>query len=311
MDFISLIRFVATLLITNSHFGDLYPSGYSHLATGGMIGSALFFFCSGYSLYISFNKTKLSGFQWLLKRFLRIYPSMWIFRALSWLFLREDFSWINIIIPGYLFLNVIITFYLVFYFIIRYCSKYLITIMVLLTIPFVTAFFLQSDRYPHFIMEDTSNCFYLHYFYLFAIMLSGAILAKRKNEINSNKYDLLKLFASIGLYYGYKGILIYHELWIFQLFLPLFLIIVMYFFFRASNYIIRINFFRHKKFQSFIFYISNLTLDIYIVQSVCINYAKNYSFPIGYLGAIMLIALLAIILNYLTKQIVKFAYKKL
>jgi len=141
-------------------------------------------------------------------------------------------------------------------------------------------------------------------------MLSGAILAKRNKEINSNKYDLLKLFTSIGLYYGYKGLLIHYELWIFQLLLPLLLIIVMYYFFRASNFIIKKKYFRHKSVQSFIFYISNLTLDIYIVQFVCINYAKNYSFPIGYFGAIVLIALLAILLNYLSKQIVKFAYTK-
>jgi len=253
----------------------------------------------------------MSGYQWLLKRFLRIYPSIWMFRILSWLILREDFSWINIIIPGYLFLNVLIIFYIVFYFIIRYCSKYLMTIMILLVIPFATTFFLQSDRYPDFIIEDTSNSYHLHYFYLFAIMLSGAILAKRNIKINSNKNDLLKLFTSIGLYYGYKWILIQYELWIFQLLLPLLLIIIIYYFYKTSNYIIGKKFFCRKSVQSFIFYISTLTLDIYIVQFVCIRYAKNFPFPIGYLGAIGLIALLAILINYLSKQIVKVFYSKL
>lgn len=56
MDIVSLIRFIATVLITNSHYDDLYPQGYSFLSTGGMIGNALFFWVSGYTLYFSLKK---------------------------------------------------------------------------------------------------------------------------------------------------------------------------------------------------------------------------------------------------------------
>lgn len=56
MDVVSLIRFIATLLITNSHYDKLYPQGFSFLSTGGMIGNALFFWVSGYTLYFSLKK---------------------------------------------------------------------------------------------------------------------------------------------------------------------------------------------------------------------------------------------------------------
>lgn len=41
MNFVSFIRFVAAVLITNSHFDGLYPAGFSWMSTGGALGNAL------------------------------------------------------------------------------------------------------------------------------------------------------------------------------------------------------------------------------------------------------------------------------
>lgn len=49
---IDLLKFLAVLLITNSHFDKLYPESISFLGTGGAIGDALFFFCSGFTLFL-------------------------------------------------------------------------------------------------------------------------------------------------------------------------------------------------------------------------------------------------------------------
>ena len=180
-----------------------------------------------------------------------------------------------------------------------------------MAIPFTTIFFLKMDSCPEFIIEDTANYYRLHYFYLFAIMLFGAFLAQKKHDIKSDKYDLLKLFISAGVYYGYKGILIKYHLGALQLILPLFLIIVIYYAYKAANHIITASFLQKKQIRSFIVYISNLTLDIYIVQFVCIGYAKKFQFPLGYLVAIGLITISAILLNYSSKFIVNFLYTKL
>lgn len=48
---IDILRFIAALLITNSHLGVMYGK-YSFLSTGGTIGDALFFFCSGFTLFL-------------------------------------------------------------------------------------------------------------------------------------------------------------------------------------------------------------------------------------------------------------------
>lgn len=48
---IDIMKFLAVLLITNSHMDKLYGD-YNVFATGGAIGDVLFFFCSGYTLFL-------------------------------------------------------------------------------------------------------------------------------------------------------------------------------------------------------------------------------------------------------------------
>ena len=81
MNFISLLLFIATCLITNSHFDTLYGS-YSFLSTGGMIGNGLFFFVSGYTMYLSLQRIRINRNEiifWFTRRFVRIYPAYWVY----------------------------------------------------------------------------------------------------------------------------------------------------------------------------------------------------------------------------------------
>ena len=47
---IDIVKFLAVLLIINSHADVMYPH-YKMLATGGAIGDCLFLFCSGFTLF--------------------------------------------------------------------------------------------------------------------------------------------------------------------------------------------------------------------------------------------------------------------
>lgn len=49
--FIDILKFFAIVLIINSHMEPAYGN-YAYLASGGAIGLALFFFCSGFTLSI-------------------------------------------------------------------------------------------------------------------------------------------------------------------------------------------------------------------------------------------------------------------
>lgn len=72
---IILLKFIAAFLITYSHMGILFPK-YGSLVTGGAIGDGLFFFCSGFTLFMG----RQDGFpNWYKRRINRIYPTiiMW------------------------------------------------------------------------------------------------------------------------------------------------------------------------------------------------------------------------------------------
>lgn len=47
--FVDWLKVVAAMLITNSHYADIWP--VSAMAMGGHIGNCLYFFLSGFCLY--------------------------------------------------------------------------------------------------------------------------------------------------------------------------------------------------------------------------------------------------------------------
>ena len=70
--FVILIRALAAITITNAHYTGVYPSDL--IANGGLLGDVLFFSVSGFCL-----ASTSGGFgQWYLKRFLRIYIPTWV-----------------------------------------------------------------------------------------------------------------------------------------------------------------------------------------------------------------------------------------
>ena len=73
--FIVLIRALAAIVITNSHYTGVYPSDL--IANGGLLGDVLFFAVSGFCL----ASTKGSFRKWYLRRFIRVYVPMWMIRV--------------------------------------------------------------------------------------------------------------------------------------------------------------------------------------------------------------------------------------
>ena len=68
-NFVNYLRVIATVLITNSHFSNIWP--ISAMAAGGLLGNILFFAVSGFCLYAIKDKF----LKWISKRVLRIYPA--------------------------------------------------------------------------------------------------------------------------------------------------------------------------------------------------------------------------------------------
>ena len=69
---IELFKFIAVVLVINSHMELLYGK-YSFLATGGAIGDCMFFFASGFTIFLGRGGT---FDNWYKRRIRRIYPSL-------------------------------------------------------------------------------------------------------------------------------------------------------------------------------------------------------------------------------------------
>lgn len=316
MNAVTIVKILATLLITNSHFDGLYPPCISMLATGGMIGNALFFFISGYTLYFSISKlsSKRDNIAWFVRRIFRIYPSVWIFSLLIWTmgnFVDLDgFSSLTIkdfFITKYWFVNAIIVCYVLYYLIMRSKSNRKI-IAILMLISYIVLFFMlflfKKDEFGFIIEDIEGRNIYFRYLYLFSIMLFGGWTASRfkENMIVRGKWRTCSvMIGSIVCYYGLKYVCIYSNMFYLQIMVPVLLTITTFFIwqfalsFKYSN-IGRVT-------GNVLKYVSGLTLDIYIVQFVLIWLFEKIDFPFGFIGAILSITLASILLNYVSKRI--------
>lgn len=80
---IDILKCFAAIVITNSHMDILYPK-FGALATGGAIGDVLFFFCSGFTLFLG----RMGRFDnWYKRRINRIYPTVFAWAILGSLYL--------------------------------------------------------------------------------------------------------------------------------------------------------------------------------------------------------------------------------
>ena len=115
-DYIYLLKFLAIILITNSHFKPIYTGSLVPLAFGGAMGCSIFFFVSGYTLALS---KKDNFWKWIGRRYLRIYPTAWLYFLLTGVMFGEwHSSWQNwVFLNSTWFLSAIVTFYLLFFFV--------------------------------------------------------------------------------------------------------------------------------------------------------------------------------------------------
>lgn len=177
---IVLFKFFAALLITYSHMGLLFPK-FGGMVTGGAIGDGLFFFCSGFTLFLGRD----GGFlNWYKRRVSRIYPSIIMWALLSavvfgWTWYVTDL----ITTPKYWFIPCIMVYYAIFYVIRRYLMKYMKAVFVgsLLIITALSFFVLDMERSVMYAQVSFMRIYY------FMFMLLGAITAldlrKSDNEM--------------------------------------------------------------------------------------------------------------------------------
>jgi peptidoglycan/LPS O-acetylase OafA/YrhL len=301
---IDFIKFIAAILITNSHMGHLYPQGLSLLATGGAIGDALFFFCSGFTLFLK----PMGRFDnWYKKRINRIYPTVIAWALLRIMITFGDIRIFDTIINGGgWFVSCIMMYYIVAYFIERFFSKHLNLVFCITAVIVVVVYALWERPDTYSMYGET----YFKWISFFIIMLLGAIVGKRtllneEKRINTpaNVYYLLSgLIVSIILYYGVLILstkyAIFNLLQIITL-IPLVSIVVSMYGLSKSQYANAL--LLNKYIKWIVMFIGNLCLEIYLTQTYLLRMDLRIPFPINYISMFIMIFLAAYVLRCLAR----------
>ena len=302
----SLVRCLAVLLITNSHFDDLYPD--ARLGTGGALGNTLFFLLSGYGLAISLRSGSASGEKfgdYWLRRLGKIFPVLWLVTLVAILF-NDEWSAMSVsdwffkmVWPlQYWFICAIVVCYALFYWLGKRSGKALWLSIMLLGIPYFFCYFLFLDL-SQFSIENS----YFKWIVYFQIMLFGAWLSKQPFHANPAK-DASMLMVCVLMFFGIKLSLAFLHLWWLQFLLHLILFPFALFAFRFLSAPVVVEFIRSVGLYPTAVFLAGLTLEIYLVQVPLIPVIarQHWGFPIGWFVAIATIPVLAFIANKTTNR---------
>ena len=304
------MKAIAAFFITWFHFKWFVPSHFAPLFVGGAFGNSLFFFCSGYLL--KFREEKYFG-QWILAKYLRLMPVVWVTFTLCcvthfytdcrW----EPTSFRQWILPEYYwFVCSILLYYLICWICRRFlfnknCRKNTVIMIVVTCVIQVLWYFLLCDTTNVNIDEG-----YIKAWYFFAFFLWGYYCKLKQTDHNKQKWGILFAPLILGLFFVYKYISannFYFAYWQ-VLFVPLLLCFVIMSF-RELAYLltsVRVPILL----KQMIIFISNITLEIYIVQIHVLEFVMpRVLFPYNILVSIFFILLFA----YLVHKSVDFMSK--
>lgn len=286
---IDFVKVIATLLVLNSHMGICYGS-HSVLATGGGIGDALFFFVSGFTLFIG---RRMDFVNWYKRRIGRIYPTVIAMGLIACLIFGADFSFVEVMSVGnYWFLQCILVCYLLLYPVIRYewnlswCIGGSIAVM-------VGAFFLFDFNGQLF--YGVNNLF--RWIVYFSVMLIGGGIYLNASMIQYRWWSIPLTIGCVVAWYLCNYIGMGNALQLLS-YIPLIGICVGMYQVGKSPSIERL--FERKISGNVLFIIGNLCLESYLIQKFIFTDTLNGLFPLNILLIIIAVLLSAYLLHILS-----------
>lgn len=310
---IDILKFFAVLLITNSHFDEEYVY-CKQLATGGAIGDALFFFCSGYTLFLG----RFGRFDtWYKRRIRRIYPSV-IGLGLVALFLYHTDMPIGSLLTngaGW-FVECIMIYYVLLYFVRKYAIdklKLVYALVGLLVLAWYGLYFEPlrtnfAERFPAFdwlvfcqpmdkVWIYQWNYFKWGFFFLF--MLMGAHLGLReasKEQIHCPKLlpTFSKLLLSVCAFYILPLVSMRMPIlqnWVILTLIPLAGVCIYLYRLCQTEELTKL--YQGRYIGWCMSVIGGLCLEIYLVQPFVRTTALNFLFPLNLLILFVTIVVVA------------------
>lgn len=284
---IDILKLLAVFLVMNSHMGICYPK-YGFLATGGAIGDALFFFASGFTLFLGRN---LRFDNWYKRRISRIYPSIIVAAVFAELIWNINDSLGDVLLAKrYWFVGCILVYYIFLYPIKRYLKEnYIRYVFVGWGLCLVVIYFIFFNNHRPFYADGYFRC--LAYF---LVMLQGAMIGRKHNQYSFKAKYLVLLIISIVSWYGlfYIG----KNNWLILLsFIPLLGITKSIYVVCCAPCFSRL--YQSKIIGQVIYIISQLCLEVYLIQKFVFTDTLNYLFPLN----VPIIMLGVVVVAYIVK----------
>lgn len=287
--FVTWLRAIAAVLITNAHYADIWP--VSSLAFGGQMGNCLYFFLSGFCLF----HIKDSFPKWYLRRIVRIYPAVWIVNTIDLLVGRTSIGEFMGFVHCYFyptwfhFIGSIMFLY-VLYYIARYVQKKLkldmrwliLAVLVVYLILYVTKF---DKSFYHI---DNVEKKWVRFMF-FESMLLGAWLRERYEKITDRITvgDSILFVVSTMLFFVGKiafSRLTWLSSWqcVLQIILVLWIYSVAILFIKLEKrgLFLRMN----AKVERLVAFVAGITLEIYLGQHLIIWAITGLPFPISFIA---------------------------
>ena len=291
-DYLDILKFLACVLITNSHCRDIYP--WFFLAVGGGHGNSLFFIVSGFLL----ANIKLPFGAWFGKRVGRLLPVTGLFVLIS-VFLTDGLTFMAdlgfgrsclYLIDKYWFVAAIIIFYPLYHLIFGAKNRRLpIIALCLYTVGYFVLYLFFVDK-TAFSIEPEGFHPFKAYFY-FGIFVAGGLI---RQLINTAKYDTV---IKDKRWYWFAAAAAASLLWagIYALVMVMSKGYAAQFLIHAGVFVFSISMFLFAhSFESFVLpdktwaklvrSAADSTLEIYLLQVTIQKYVVGLAFPLNWIA---------------------------
>ena len=294
--FIELLRALAAMLITNSHFDGVYPW---NISWGGCPGVSLFFVISGFVLAKSVYKEKF--FLWWLKKVIRLYISLSIVNIITVLigFRRASVGLflfpINI---NLWYVPAITVLYILYYFVLRKMNRGgRVFAIVVAGIVYSVAYCVRY-RNEFFVEPEVG----FRVLYGFIAMMIGSMIYDHKNDATLKSKRVIWLCLGVASCGGFLIIKLLLDrvqiLMQFQFMTQVSGVAFAVFMILAGlGYETGIQRFMKTWPGRVVELISTCSLEVYLVQFAIINYMKGIVFPINLILIVALVLLSAYIVH--------------
>lgn len=257
---------------------------------GGVIGDALFFFCSGFTLFLG---KSLPFDSWYKRRIQRILPTVFAVSLIGVWFFGQDVLVTEAFTGSrFWFLNTILIYYLIFYPILRYGKQHLNVIFVVASLIILAVWLTCFDYTGRGIFYGSND--YRRVFY-FICMLQGAIMG-----LNSEKYAFKTwhIPAFIISFLGWYGVLYFTTDTNWQILSAIPLLGITQFGYSVCDAPLFGCLYERKRTGRIIYVLGGLCLEVYVVQWFFIGpHLTSSYFPLNLITVIVLIFASAYVLR--------------